>query len=117
MAPKKGITTIGLSGASPSAPAWAGDGAVRMVAEAWPASIHDALAIKARRAAPFRSETMSHAPLGLGAGSCYPRATQQPLWHPQLVPAPHPSQGAHDEQHRDAGAPGHHCGKIPMRHS
>ena len=50
--------------------------------EMWPASIHDILAIGARRAASSESETTSHTLLGPGAGPCYPRAVQQPLRHP-----------------------------------
>ena len=55
--------------------------------DTWPASIHDTMAIGARRAASFESETMSHTLLGPGAGPCYPRAARQPVrcpsWHPR----------------------------------
>ena len=54
--------------------------------ETWPASIHDILAIGARRAASSESETMSHAPLGPGAGPSYPQVAQQHLRHPSWRP-------------------------------
>ena len=54
---------------------------------------------------------------GSGGGAALPTGGAAASTAPQLAPASRRSQATCDEQHRDAGAPGHCCGKSPVCHS